>query len=166
MKKQTKQIYNLTQAEIFKKFSVKPEGLSQEEVQSRLLKFGKNKIFRKHNWHRLRLIGNQFNDTLVWILAVAALMSIFFGEKQDAVIIVVIILVNAIIGFFQEFRAERILENIRKLTRDTAVVIRGGKKEEIETVGIVPGDVVFVSSGENIAADGYLIESFEFKVKI
>ena len=83
------------------KFSSNLEGLSDGETQKRLLEFGKNKIEKKQSWKWLKLIFNQFNDALVWILLVAALFSIISKDLEDAAILIVIVFVNALIGFFQ-----------------------------------------------------------------
>ncbi|MFA6193603.1 MAG: cation-transporting P-type ATPase [Parcubacteria group bacterium] len=155
-----KQIYNLTPAEVLKKFSTSENGLSNEEAAKRLKVYGRNKIEKKNNWRWAKLIGHQFNDALVWILLVAGGLALFFGEMRDVTIISIIILINAIIGFFQEWKAERILDHIQKLTSDKAVVFREGKKKEIDSSEIVPGDMVFVTSGDNVPSDGYILESY------
>jgi len=156
----SKQIYNFSLAEILKKFSVSENGLSTEEAKKRLKVYGPNKIEKKNNWRWAKMVGHQFDDALVWILLVAAGLALFFGEMRDVAIIGMIILINATIGFFQEWKAERILDHIQKLTSDKATVFRNGKKIEIDSVEIVPGDVIFVSSGDNVPADGYILESY------
>ena len=156
----SKQIYNLTPAEILKKFSAFENGLSSEEALKRLKEYGPNKIEKKNNWRWVKLVAHQFNDALVWILLVAAGLVLFFGEMRDVAIIGIIILINAIIGFFQEWKAERILDHIQKLTSDKATVFRDGRKIEIDSSEIVPGDVIFVSSGDSVPADGYILESY------
>jgi len=153
----SKQIYNLTPAEILKKFSAFKNGLSSEEALKRLKEYGPNKIEKKNNWRWVKLVAHQFNDALVWILLVAAGLALFFGEMRDVAIIGIIILINAIIGFFQEWKAERILDHIQKLTSDKATVFRDGRKIEIDSSEIVPGDVIFVSSGDSVPADGYIL---------
>lgn len=160
----TKNLYNLTTDEVFKKIKTSLGGLSSEEAKTRLGEFGKNEIKKKQNWKWLKLCLSQFNDALVWILLVAALLAFIFGEYRDMTIILIIVFVNAIIGFFQEFKAEKILENIQKLTKDKAFVLRDGEKIEVDSRFLVPGDIVFLSSGDNVPADGYLLESYEFKV--
>ena len=156
----SKQIYNLSPEEILKKFSASENGLSTEEAKKRLKIYGPNKIEKKNNWRWAKMVGHQFNDALVWILLVAAGLALFFGEIRDVAIIGMIILINATIGFFQEWKAERILDHIQKLTSDKATVFRDGQKKEIDSAEIVPGDVIFVSSGDNVPADGYILESY------
>jgi P-type Ca2+ transporter type 2C len=156
----SKQIYNLSAGEILKKFSANENGLSNDEVAKRLKEYGPNKIEKKQNWRWAKLVAHQFNDALVWILLVAAALALFFGETRDVAIILIIVFINATIGFFQEWKAERILDHIQKLTSDKAVVFRDGKKKEIDSAEIVLGDIIFVSSGDNVPADGYILESY------
>lgn len=163
-KQKDKKTYNLTSKEIFEKFRSSASGLGSDEAKARIKEYGQNKIAKKQNWKWLKLVFGQFNDALVWILLAAAGLSFFFGEIRDVTIILAIVLLNAVIGFFQEFKAERILDGIKKLTTDKAVVFRDGEKKEIDRIMVVPGDVVFVASGDSIPADGYLFESYDLKV--
>jgi len=155
-----KKIYNLSPEEVLKKFSTSGNGLSDEEAGNRLGEYGPNEIRKKISFRWLKLLGHQFNDALVWILLVAAGLAVFFGESRDVFIILVIVFLNAAIGFFQEWKAERILDRMQKLTSDKATVIRAGKKIEIDAREIVPGDVIFVSGGDSVPADGYIFESY------
>ncbi len=165
MLKQSKtQIYNLALEEVLKKFGASQNGLSSFEAEKRLKKFGENKIEKKQNWKWLKLIGAQFNDALVWILLAAIALALVFGEYRDAIIISIIISINAIVGFFQEFKADRVLESITKLTASYTLVFRSGEKKQLNTKLIVPGDIIFISAGDNIPADGYILESYSLKV--
>lgn len=166
MKKQRnkKQLYNLTADEIIRRFDSGPDGLGQAEAEKKLQAAGENKLRKKRNWKWLKLLAGQFNDALVWILLAAAGLALVFGEARDVVIILVIVGLNAVIGFFQEFRADRVLESIRDLTTSTALVFRDGEKKKLDTKLIVPGDVIFVSAGDSVPADGYILESYDLKV--
>lgn len=164
MPKNKKQIYNLTLSEVLKKYSASEQGLTELEVKEGIKKYGFNEIQKKQNWKWAKIIFAQFNDALVWILLVAAFLAFLFSEYRDVTIILIIVFINASIGFFQEFKAERILDSIKKLTKERAVVIREGEKKEIDAKLIVPGDVISVSSGDNVSADGYILESYELKV--
>lgn len=146
-KSKEKPIYNLTQKEVLAKFSAVLSGLFEEEARKRLKEFGPNIIKKKRSWKWVKIILNQFNDMLVWILLVAGALALAFGEYRDATIIGIIIFINALMGFFQEWKAERILAGIRKLTKDKAIVIRSGEKKEIDVASIVPGDVLYISEG-------------------
>lgn len=163
MKKSNLEIYNLSPKEVFEKFSSTKSGLSEAEAKNRLKEFGKNLIKRKNNWRWPKMIINQFNDVLVWILLVAGGLAFLFHEYRDVAIIMLIVGINSIIGFLQEFKAERVLESMRKLSSDNSFVFRDGEKKEIDSRLLVPGDVVSISAGDNIPADGYLLESFAVK---
>jgi P-type Ca2+ transporter type 2C len=155
-----KLIYNLSTEEVLRKFSSSENGLSDENAKGRLQEYGPNKIEKKHNWRWAKLILHQFNDALVWILLVAAVLAFAFGEFRDVTIIMVIVFLNAIIGFTQEWKAERIMDRIQKLASDKAAAIRSGQKKEIDASEIVPGDIIFITSGDNVPADGYIVESY------
>jgi magnesium-transporting ATPase (P-type) len=158
-----KQIYNLSPKEILEKFNSQLGGLSEEEAKKRLAESGLNKIIKKQNWRWLKLIFSQFNDALVWILLAAAILAFIFQEYRDVTIILVIVFMNAAIGFFQEFKAEKIFDSMEKLTTDKALVIRNGEKKEIDASEIVPGDIVYLTAGDIVPADGYILESFDLK---
>lgn len=162
--KNKKQNYNLSVEEILKKFNTTLSGLSDLEAESRSKEFGLNKLQKKASWKWLKLIWNQFNDALVWILLVAAGLAAIFHEWRDVTIILIIVAINAIIGFFQEWKAERILDQIKNLTTEKAVVFRNGEKKQVDTKFLTIGDVVFVTSGDKVPADGYIVESYDFKV--
>ncbi|MFA5925569.1 MAG: cation-transporting P-type ATPase [Parcubacteria group bacterium] len=155
-----KQIYNLSPGEVLGKFGASENGLSDEEAGKRLEEYGPNKIEKKQRWRWVKLVFHQFNDALVWILIVAAGLAFVFGEFRDVTIILVIIFLNAIIGFTQEWKAERIMDRIQKLASDKATVIRSGQKKEIDAGEIVPGDIIFIASGDSVPADGYILESY------
>lgn len=163
--KNRKEIYTYTVQEVTAEFHTSEHrGLTTAEAYLRLKQYGRNQLAQKRNWKWLKLIVNQFKDALVWILIVAATLAFFFGETRDVVIILFIVGINALIGFLQEFKAERILDSITKLTTDQSQVVRDGKKQEIDARLLVPGDVVFVAAGDRAPADGFLIESYDLKV--
>lgn len=159
-----KNIFNLAPGEVLEKFKTSMDGLSEQEAKARLKEYGPNKISKKQNWKWLKIIFNQFNDALVWILLVAAGLAYLFHEMRDVSIILIIVAINAVIGFFQEFKAECIMDGIRKLTTDKALVTRKGEKMEIHSSRIVPGDVAVLSAGDYVPADGYLLESYDLRV--
>ena len=156
-----KQIYNLTTEEVLQKFNATAEGLTSKEAEERLRQYGKNAVRKKQSWSWFTLLLNQFNDALVWILLVAGTLSFFFGELRDTTIILLIVAINATIGFFQEYKAEKTLENIRQLAAEKAVVLRDGQRQGIDAVLLVPGDILVLAPGDSVAADGYLLESYD-----
>ncbi|QJW45959.1 calcium-translocating P-type ATPase, SERCA-type [bacterium BFN5] len=135
----------------------KDDGLSTSEVKKRLNKFGFNEIVEKEKiswWKRLLA---QFQDFMVLILLGATLISAFLGEYVDAITILAIVIINAILGFVQEFRAEKSMEALKKLAAPTAHVIRNGNPQQIPAKELVPGDIIILESGDKLSADGRLI---------
>lgn len=139
-------------------------GLTQEEALHRKEKFGPNVLPHKQKFKWTSIFLRQFSDPIVWILLTAAVLAFFFGEFRDTTIICIIILINATIGFTQEYKAERILDSLQNLTSDFAVVIRDGEKIEIDSKDLVPGDSIFLDAGSSVPADARIIESFDLKI--
>ncbi len=156
--------YQLSAVEALAKMKTSANGLTGTEATTRLKLHGKNVIERKHHFIALKLFFKQFNDVFVWILAAAGAAALALGETHDASIVVVIILSNALIGFFQEFKAERIIEKLATYVTDTTTVIRDGEKREIPVSGVVPGDIIFLDAGSSVPADGYVLEAYNFKI--
>lgn len=156
-----KQIYNQAKKEVLKNFNVTVKGLNEQEAKERVRQYGYNAVKKKAAFSWFSLLIGQFNNALAWILLVAAALAFGFGEYRDTTIILIIVTINSLIGFFQEFRAEKTLENIRKLTADRAVVFRGGEKKEIDAKFLVPGDIVSLASGDRVPADGYMLEGYD-----
>jgi Ca2+-transporting ATPase len=156
-----KQIYNLTASEVLKKFSATKNGLTSDEAKKRVGKYGRNIVRKKQNWNWFSIVLHQLDDVLVWILLLAGMLAFLFGEFRDTIIILLIIFINATIGFFQEYKAEKILENIRKLASDKATVLRDGNKIEIDASFLVPGDIIYLLPGDTVPADAYLLEGYD-----
>ncbi|MEI7621125.1 MAG: cation-transporting P-type ATPase [Candidatus Moraniibacteriota bacterium] len=159
-----KQTYNLTKEEVLKKCGASVEGLTSEDARERLETAGFNEVEKKQNWSWFSILVAQFNDALVWILLVAGSLAFLFGEYRDTTIILLIVGINALIGFFQEYRAEKTLEHIQKLTSDFAIVSRDGERMEIDAKFLVTGDIVHLASGDTVPADAYLLEGYDVYV--
>lgn len=138
--------------------STGPAGLSDTEIQARLAKFGKNTLTEEKT-SRVVIFLRQFKNILVYILIVAAVISLLVSDIKDFFIIIFIIAVNSIIGFWQEVKAEASLEALRKLTESKVTVIRNGKECVISSVGLVPGDCVTLAEGDIVTADIRLFET-------
>lgn len=134
-------------------------GLSAEEAGRRLETYGTNELREKKSVSPVSLFLNQFRDFMVLVLVGAVLISGMLGEYLDAITIIAIILLNGCLGFAQEFRAERSLRALKRLSAPKAKVIRGGKLEEIVADRLVPGDIVLLESGDRIPADIRFIEA-------
>jgi P-type Ca2+ transporter type 2C len=131
-------------------------GLPSPVARQKLAEFGYNEITSEKTFSVLSLFLAQFPTFLNGILVVAAMLSFFVGDALDGIFILAIIVLNAIIGFFQEFKAEKSLEKLQSYMTNTVRVIRDGKEEQIATRLLVPGDVVVLSEGDRIPADGSL----------
>ena len=133
-------------------------GLTKDEAETRLKKYGFNKLENKKKVSALQIFFSQFNDFITWILIAATLISGLMGEKADAITIFIIVIMNGILGFIQEYKTERSLEALSQLAAPTAKVLRNGNVLVIDAIYLVPGDLVILESGDRIPADCILIE--------
>ncbi|MBU3214236.1 calcium-translocating P-type ATPase, SERCA-type [Clostridium estertheticum] len=134
------------------------KGLTNADAESRLKKYGFNKLESKKKISALQIFVSQFNDFITWILIVATVLSGLMGEKADAITIFIIVIMNGILGFIQEFKTEKSLEALGKLAAPTAKVVRNGGISVINAIYLVPGDLVILESGDRIPADCILTE--------
>ena len=135
------------------------EGLSEQEAARRLQQYGHNRIREEKPTHPLVLFLNQFRDFMIYVLLAAAVISgVLLRELLDAAVIMFIVVANAVLGFVQEYRAEKALESLRRLSAPTARVIRGGKERRIPSHDLVPGDLILLETGDRIPADARLLE--------
>lgn len=140
-------------------------GLNTTEVESNLAKYGANELTEQKGKSFLSKVKDQFSDFLVLILIGAALVSIFVGEVQDAVVILAIVIVNAFLGLYQEGRAQKSLDALKKMASPNAKVVRNGRTEVIPSGNLVPGDLVLLDAGDIIPADLRLVESSNLKIE-
>ena len=141
------------------------QGLSQQEAQDRLAKFGANELTERPRPGFLALLWDQFNNYLVIILIVAALVSLALGEYVDSVAIMFIVVLNAVVGVIQESKAEQALAALKKMSAPSAQVIRGGHQMAIPGREIVGGDIVLLEAGNYVPADLRLVESVNLKIE-
>jgi Ca2+-transporting ATPase len=135
-------------------------GLSPHEAQKRLEKFGPNQLTETKRSSSLHLLLDQFSNSIVWILIAAAIIAGILGEWIDSIAIIAIIILNAFLGFFHEYRAEQSLAALKKLVNPTSKIMRDGKLQTLPSKDIVPGDLVLIEAGDRIPADGRFIQSF------
>src|SRR5206468_1446502 len=131
-------------------------GLSSAEAQRRLIEFGPNQVHREQATSPLTLVARQFASPVIWLLLVATVLSAALGEWLDAIAIGAIVILNAVIGFFQEHRAERAVMALRSMTAPRARVMRDGHSVMMPASGIVPGDFLVLEAGDVVAADARL----------
>ncbi|HWP57708.1 MAG TPA: cation-translocating P-type ATPase [Candidatus Acidoferrales bacterium] len=139
------------------------QGLSAEEAARRLEKYGYNELKEEDRASPLALFLNQFKNTLIVILLAATALSALVGEIVDAVIIMVIVVFCALLGFIQEYRAERALDALKRMLTPTITVLRGRKEQKIPSKEVVPGDVLVLEAGDKIPADGRLVEIYSLQ---
>lgn len=139
-------------------------GLTSREA-ARRLSWGYNKLEDGQKTGPLMILAGQFTDTMVLVLLGATVVSGLLGEVVDAVTILAIVILNAVLGFIQEYRAEKSLEAIKKMTSPFATVVRDGHKTRIPAEELVPGDVVLLEAGDRVPADVRLVDSFSLEVE-
>lgn len=133
-------------------------GISEKEAQFRLKRYGPNKLKEKKTASKLKIFLEQFKNPVVWVLIGATIVSLFFGEILQSAVILIIVLVNALFGFLQEYKAERAILALLRLTKLQATVLREGKKKVIDAIFLVPGDLIVLETGDKIPADARLLE--------
>ena len=138
-------------------------GLTGDEVLARRERAGANELTKEAGISPFSLFVRQFKNTLVAILLVAIALSALVGEVVDAAIIGVIVLFVAVLGFVQEYRAERAIEALRKMLSPTITVLRNGNEEEVPSRDLVPGDIMLLEAGDKIPADGRLVEEHSLR---
>ena len=140
-------------------------GLSQNEAVERTTKYGPNEIQAAHRVSPWEILFEQFKNVLILILLGATILSLFLGHGVESIVIAVIVLFAVLLGFIQEYRAERAIEALRKMAAPTATVLRDGKEVKIPAREVVPGDVVILHTGDRVPADGRLIESINLQIE-
>lgn len=140
------------------------KGLSVNEAEKRKEKYGKNILPRRKATPRWLIFLNQFKSPLIFILAVFGIVTLVLGKYTDGIVIWAAVLLNTFIGYFQENKATRALEELNKVLRVKARVLRDGNKIEVDQEELVPGDIIFITAGDKVPADARIIESWNFKV--
>ncbi len=135
------------------------KGLTSKEAEKRIEKFGLNELEHKSKTSAIKIFISQFNDFMVWVLIAATIISGIIGDKADAVTILIIVIINAILGFVQEFRTEKSLEALKELAAPTCKVLRDSTIKIINSIYLTIGDIVILEAGDRIPADGFFIES-------
>jgi Ca2+-transporting ATPase len=156
--------YNQKIEDIFQEFESNYKGLSQEIVTEKIARLGQNILIEKHKAPAWVLFLNQFKDFMIIILAVAALLSGIMGDLTDTLIILLIIILNAILGFVQEYRAEKAMDALKKMSITQTMVIRNNAIVTISSVDLVEGDLVLLETGNVVPADCRLYETNSLKI--
>ncbi len=139
-------------------------GLGESDAALRLQRHGRNELLAAERPTPARLLARQFVNTMVLILAVAGVVTYLVGDRTDSVVIAVIVVLNAVAGFVQEYRAERAMDELTELTSDAAVVVRAGTARDVPATELVPGDVVRLVAGDVVPADVRLVHTAGLRV--
>jgi Ca2+-transporting ATPase len=142
-----------------------PAGLTAAEAARRLVEYGPNELQAAHRISGWSIFLGQFKNLLIVMLLIATVVSAFLGHEVEAIAIAVIVLFAVLMGFGQEFRAERAIEALRQMAAPTATVLRGGEETEVLARELVPGDIVLLRAGDKIPADARLIESASLQIE-
>ncbi|MFT5875161.1 MAG: Ca2+-transporting ATPase [Clostridium sp.] len=158
--------FNKTIEEVLKELGVSPiTGLSQKESELKREEFGLNQLETKKPKTLLAMFFAQLNDILIYILIAAAIISAILGETSDAIIIAIVIVINATVGIIQESKAEKALDALKKLSTPKAVVKRDGQLKEIPSKEVVPGDIIIIDAGRYVPCDLRLLETANLKIE-
>ncbi len=158
-------IYQKTIDEVLTSLNSSPSGLTAAEAQARLAKYGPNELAERKKKTALMMFLDQFRDFMILVLIGAAVISGIIGEPADTAAIVVIVLLNAALGFSQEYRAERAMEALRKMAASVAVVVRDNERQAIAAAELVPGDIAVLDAGRIVPADMRVIESAQLRTE-
>jgi Ca2+-transporting ATPase len=155
--------HNLSKEETLQLLNTSETGLTNTEAKNRLKKYGYNELISKKPDSVLKLFLSQFKSPLIYILIFAAIVSFFVGKFSNTIVICIVLLTNAIMGFMQENRARKTMENLKKLSAPKTKVLRENVVLEIPTKELVVGDIIIFESGSKISADARIIESIHLK---
>ncbi|MFP4516905.1 MAG: cation-translocating P-type ATPase [Desulfovibrionales bacterium] len=157
--------YVLDGEEVIRRLKSSDQGLSDEEAGRRLEQYGPNELVEEEPISAVVVFLQQFKNPLIYILILAVVVTASLGEFKDSAVILAVILINAIIGSWQELKAEKSIRALRSMVQPQARVIRQGREVEVPTESIVPGDIVLLTSGERVPADIRLLEAKELRIE-
>lgn len=140
------------------------EGLSGQEAAQRLERYGKNGLAEGKRKGMIQVFLEQFKDLLIAILIVAGIVSMFSGQFESTIVIFAVIVLNAVLGTIQHFKAEKSLASLKELSSPTAKVMRDGIKLEVRSEDLVPGDILILEAGDLVTADARILENYSLKV--
>ena len=158
------EFYQMTKAEALAQLQVTEAGLSEQDLEARRKQYGRNALTEAKKPSTVRVFFSQFHDFLIWILLVAAAISAFLGKLESAVVIAVVILLNAILGTVQHLKAEKSIMALKALSSPKSKVIRNGQTLVIPSEDVVVGDVMIIEAGDFISADGRILTSSSLKI--
>lgn len=153
-----------TPEEVLKAMETSPKGLTATQAAARIGQYGPNALIEGKKKSLLMVFLEQFKDLLVVILLAAAVISMLSGQEESTIVIFAVLILNALLGTVQYFKAEKSLESLKALSSPNAKVLRDGVKVELPSREIVPGDIVLLEAGDLVVSDGRILENFSLKV--
>ena len=156
--------YKKSAEEVLSDMESSSSGLNESQAEERKRKHGKNLLEEQKKMSPLAVFIDQFKDLLIFILIIAGIVSMFSGQVESTVVIFAVIVLNAVLGTVQHFKAEKSLEGLKKLSAPNAKVLRDGKRIEIPSEDIVPGDILMLEAGDLVTADARIKENYSLKV--
>ena len=158
-------MHNKPVEQVLRELNTSNNGLAQQEADERLKQYGFNELKEGKKISPLEIFISQFKSIVVWILIAATVISSFLGEYVDAIVIFSIIILIALLGFFEEYRAEKAIEALKKLASLRATVLRDSQKKEIDAKELVVGDIIILQTGDKVPADARLIDVFNLQTQ-
>ncbi|WP_296627595.1 cation-translocating P-type ATPase [uncultured Negativibacillus sp.] len=158
------QMFRKTAQQVLDQFGVTKDGLTQAQVEKQRQTYGENALAEEKKKSPLVVFLEQFKDLLVIILIIAAIISAVSGNSESTIVILAVITLNAILGTVQHFKAEKSLESLKALSSPSAKVMRDGRKVEVPSKDIVPGDILMLEAGDLVVADGRIVENYSLQV--
>lgn len=156
--------YKKKKDDVLLSLGTKTSGLTSAMADENLEKYGKNALQETKQKSIMEVFFSQFADLMVIILIVAAIISAFTGEAESTIVIIAVLIINAILGTVQHVKAEKSLASLKSLSSPMAKVIRDGEKAEIDSIYVVPGDIIILEAGDMIVADARIIENYSLQV--
>lgn len=156
--------YRLKTEDVLAVLKTSGHGLSTEEALRRVAEYGPNRLAEEERIKRLKIILHQFTSPLIYILLIASVVTFLLEEYIDTGVILAVVILNAVIGYIQEYKAEESIRALRKMVVPRARVIRNGEEREIDSSELVPGDIVILSSGMKVPADVRLFKTTELRM--
>lgn len=156
--------WKLSQEELLQEMNSSMNGLTAEEAKKRLEQYGYNKLQEGKRKGVLQVFAEQFADLLVVILIIAAIISALTGGVEGTIVILAVLILNAILGTVQHFKAQKSLDSLKAMAAPNARVIRDGQKMEVPAAELVPGDILLLEAGDVTAADGRVLQNFSLQV--
>ncbi len=159
------EFHSLSLEDVYKELKSSNKGLTSEEAKQRLEEFGSNELQEKEKIKPITIFINQFKSFVIGILIVVVIISLLLKEWPEAIAVFAILILNAFLGFIQEYKAEKAIEALKKLATPKAKVIRNGRDQEIDSREVVPGDILVLATGDKIPADSRIIEQMNLETQ-